>query len=500
MVAGEASRPGHLRDINRPNYKEEDSVEEDTRTPKRSSARKKLDLNNGDLIILQTPPVVSPAHTSTPKSTKVESQNQQPTSTVSSQPNQTPKPTMTTRKAAAAVASSRIPGISKIPSWQEIKEKKEAKTNVTEAPSDVAVAGSATSSKVPIIPKKKVTIIDDKNSSEQIYTLRNRFTVPRWKDFKIIGDTSILTWLKKSPLSNVAKIGDEKLACLHELKTLHDFTEMVKKHCQEDDEIIVGFGEEIALHPGIDGDLFMAELKKFVSDLIHNVRVKTIIFCTIPPDCERFSNSHYRSALRAVHQKIWNLRSDFRNVYILDLHSFFIKKYEAEKLPLADIKNRREPKEKKSIEAKLKEYTKEEAKAIDIHLTALVRDHVHKEQDDSTNHSTSIHLITSEPMEELDEENIPQHEESLYMLGTNDFDREEESTSSDEDPPSPKRSWKGSSSDQQVPDLSKVNKTWKESLPKDPPQPIEPWKNWRAPSTPLRDDLLPKRRGKEPSL
>lgn len=95
------------------------------------------------------------------------------------------------------------------------------------------------------------------------------------------------------------------------------------------------------------------------------------------------TNSPYCSALRSIHRKIWNLKSEFKNLYILDFHSFFTKRYEAE-LTLEGkdvVKKQKDPKEKKVIAPVRKKFTHEEVRAIDNHLSVLIREYIEKEEE-----------------------------------------------------------------------------------------------------------------------
>ncbi|KAK7575703.1 hypothetical protein V9T40_011989 [Parthenolecanium corni] len=277
-------------------------------------------------------------------------------------------------------------------------------------------------------PVKKISVINESNSTEKIRIAKNDKFVPSWKDFKIFGDASIFSWLEKSVFSDVSSLGPEKVSSFLEPTTVTEFINFVTPLIKKDDSVIVGFGEELVLHADFDIDMFAVEIRKFVNDLFLKNYVKVVIFCTIPPDKERMTNSHYRSALRNINRKIWNMKSEFKSLYILDFHSFFSKRYEAE-LTLEGkdpVKKQNEPKERRVIAPIRKHFTREEVRAIDNHLTVLIREYIEKEEEDENEadvSSAAVHLITAD---EDSEEEVQKYPESCFSIVGDEIDSDPE--------------------------------------------------------------------------
>ncbi|KAK7582234.1 hypothetical protein V9T40_013679 [Parthenolecanium corni] len=279
-------------------------------------------------------------------------------------------------------------------------------------------------------PEKKISVINESNSTEKVRIAKNDKFIPSWKDFKIFGDASIFSWLEKSVFSDVSSLGPEKVSSFLEPATVTEFLGFVKPLIKKDDSVIIGFGEELAFHPDFDIDVFAVEIRKFTSDLFLKNYVKVVIFCTIPPDKERMANSPYRSALRSINRKIWNLKSEFKSLYILDFHSFFSKRYEAElTLEGKDVmKKQNDPKEKRVITPIRKHFTREEVRAIDNHLTVLIREYIEKEEEEENEadvSTASMHLITAD---EDSEEEIQKYPESCFSIVGDEIDSDPEGT------------------------------------------------------------------------
>ena len=152
-------------------------------------------------------------------------------------------------------------------------------------------------------PTPKRVAITDENNPEAKQILVDKFTPPVWKEYLVLGDATLMSWLQQSLFSNIPKQNPKKVAGFSEIKTLEEYFTMVKKLAKPNSKVILGFGEDLVLTKKYEAKEFYLKLVGLLSSLITHNQVIEVIFCTIVPDFSRAANQAYMSTIKEINSK-----------------------------------------------------------------------------------------------------------------------------------------------------------------------------------------------------
>lgn len=259
---------------------------------------------------------------------------------------------------------------------------KQKVSSTVEDPVDIAQPSTSRkdTSKKPVTKEVKVTsemkVLTDNNNPEEarLNILQNRFQVPRWKEFYAFGGPSAMSWLKKSTLSNISQDASKALKSkgFEEIKTLEELFSIVLEVAKKDSRILVCPGEELIITDNFCLDEFSLKIRKFLTSLFTDNKVKDVVITLIMPDTNRLNNIHYMRTVREINNRLWTIRKNYENMFVLDLYRVCMERERIEnKKP--DRRNLVLPKSNGLIEGFPRSISKEEVESIDLEFSDIIQ-------------------------------------------------------------------------------------------------------------------------------